>query len=645
MTTGAMQKQLAADLFSPIRISGLTIKNRIIMPALVLNYPFSGFDVGEEWAQFYHRRAVGGTGLIIVGTCYVDPAGKQDAHQIGVDRDEWIPALEKIARAIKSGGAVPALQLNHAGRYAKKSISGFDPVAPSAIASRYTKEVPRELPAGEVEAIIASFAAAARRARIAGFEAIELLGATGYLISQFLSPLTNQRTDRFGGTEEKRRTFVKEIIGAIKQAVGPDFPLIFRQSSTDNMPGGMDADDQLNLSKALKQWGVHLLNITAGWHDAPVHQIGPSVAHGHFIPYATRIRQAVNLPVSCAVRITTPDLARRVIAENQLDMVTIARALIADPDWPNKAQAGADESIRQCICCCNCFDRAFAREQIECSINPALDNDALSPAKNPKRILVVGAGPAGMEAARILARRGHRVTVLEKNQPGGRLGTAARPPYKSEIYNLVRFHIYELKALNIPVVGEVDFNNLAANYDGVVLSAGAEERTLAIKGMENMPVYSSTHVLDGTAIPEGPVVIVGAGEVGCETADYLRTLNYEVSIVEIQARPLPDMGITLRWVLLNRLKESGVKIYTSSSVAEIEPGLVVVQAPDKTLEIEARSLILAVGFKAAENAVMGPVRNSGLPYYVIGDQKFPRRIKDAVHEGYRAGTAWVDGLE
>ncbi|ABB32420.1 NADH-dependent flavin oxidoreductase, Oye family, and FAD-dependent pyridine nucleotide-disulfide oxidoreductase family protein [Geobacter metallireducens GS-15] len=636
----------APDLFSPITISGLTIKNRIIMPAFILNYPIDGYDISDEWLRFYRRRAKGGAGLIIVGACHVDPAGRQDEHQIGADRDEWLPSLEKVARAIKEGGAVPALQLNHAGRYAKKAINGgLDPVAPSALPSRYTKELPHELTTAEVEGIIESFAAAAGRAKRAGFEAVEFLGATGYLISQFLSPLTNQRTDRFGGDEEKRRTFIREVIAAVKREVGHDFPLIFRMSSTDNMPGGMDDADHRNFAIELEKWGIHLLNVTAGWHDAPVHQIGPSVPQGHFIPYATKIKEVVSIPVSCAVRITEPQMARQVIAEGKLDMVTLGRALIVDPDWPNKTQAGKDESIRPCISCCNCFDRAFARDRIECSLNADLTDDgSLPPAKPKKRILVVGGGPAGMEAARVLATRGHKVTLLEKNrQTGGRLGTAAAPPHKSEIAGLIRYLTHELAGLKVPVVAETDFSRLSENFDAVILATGAKERTILINGMEQVPCYTSSEILDGTVSPDNPVVIIGAGLVGGETADYLSSKGFDVSLVEIRPKPLADMGATLRWVLLDHLNKGGVNIHTSSSVQEIKDGKAVIQTLEGVITVPLGCLVISVGFES-DDLLVGDLDRAGLPYCIIGDKKSPRRIKDAIHEGFLAATHWVDSI-
>lgn len=641
----ALDKSPAADLFSPIQIHGLTVRNRIIMPAFILNYPFEGYNIGQDWLEFYQRRAEGGVGMIIVGACHVEPAGKQDEHQIGADCDEWIPALEKIAKVIKAGGAVPVLQLNHAGRYSKKKISGVDPVAPSAIASRYTKELPHELTTSEVESIIESFGDAARRAKVAGFEAVEFLGATGYLISQFLSPLTNQRTDRFGGSKEKRRTFVKEMIAAVKKQVGADFPLIFRISSTDNMPGGMDDADQRNLAVELEKWGIHLLNVTAGWHDAPIPQIAPSVPHGHFIPYAAKMKQKVTIPVSCAVRITEPEMARQVIADGTLDMVTIGRALIADPDWPKKAEAYRDELIRSCIACCNCFDRAFARDQIECSLNASLGQDPAPAIDASKHILVIGGGPAGMEAARVLAQRGYRVTLQEKREGvGGRLGTAAAPPDKSDIGKLIRYLKAQLKELQVEVITSADTPDIAGNYDGVVLATGAKERSLQITGMDKVPCYFSSQILDGEVSPQGPVLIVGAGLVGGETADFLSDKGYEVSVVELRPQPLADMGASLRWVLLGKLAKAGVKIHTSSSIQEIRDGQAIIQTPEETISIPVGCLILSVGFEA-DDQLLDELEESATPYCVIGDKKTPRRIKEAMHEGYWAATTWVDGLD
>jgi 2,4-dienoyl-CoA reductase (NADPH2) len=632
------------SLSSPIMIGNVKVKNRIIMPAFILNFPIHGFKVSDEWKQFYLRRAEGGVGLMIVGACHVHPAGRQDEFQIGADHDDWLPQLEEIAGLIKKGGAVPALQLNHAGRYSLRKVTGMDPVAPSAIASRYTKETPRELTTGEVEEVIESFSDAAVRARNAGFEAVELLGATGYLISQFLSAVTNQRTDRFGGEFEDRLTFVKELVLGIKEKAGEDYPVIFRLSSKDNIPGGLEAEDQLQVAVKLAEWGVQLMNVTAGWHDAAVHQIGPSVPHGNFIPYAAKIKEAIDIPVSCAMRITTPELAESAVSDGRLDMVTLGRAIIADPDWANKALDGDYDAIRYCICCCHCFDVAFSRSQTECSVNAELGKERLQKAKAAKKILVIGGGPAGMEAARVLALRGHSVALHEKGSSlGGKLGIASAPPDKDEIAKLSDFQQYDLNRLGVTIKLNEDSKEFDG-YDGIIVATGGKERTISIKGMDAIPVYPAGQILSGSVEPKDPVIIVGAGIVGGETAAYLSAKGHTVSLVEILDRPLMDMGPSLRWVLLGRLKKAGVNIYTSSTVSEVSRDGVVVQTQDGEKTLEAGALVIAVGYEP-DAGLIDELKKTDIPFCVIGDSRSPRRIKDAVHEGFWAATDWVDELE
>lgn len=638
------QSNPKADLFSPIDIKGMVVRNRIILPALILNYPLDGTKPGPQWEAFYRRRAKGGAGLIIVGACYVHRAGQMDRHQLGADSDEWQDALATFARAIKEEGATAALQLNHAGRYSRRDITGMDPVAPTALASRYTKETPRELSTDEVGEVIACFARAAALARKSGYDAVEILAANGYIISQFLSPLTNRRNDRYGPGMEGGMVFIQELVEAIKAEAGDDFPLIFRLSSIDNIPGGLDDHDQRRVASKLAQWGAALLNVTAGWHDAMVPQIASTVPQGNFIPYAAKIKSQVDIPVSCAVRITDPKMAREAVASGRLDMVTMARALMADPDWPNKAQAGQDQDIRSCICCCHCFDTAFARSRIDCSINADLTGAEPAPAVDPKRILVMGGGPGGMEAARVMAERGHRVVICEKEAGlGGKLIQAAAPPHKQEIMGLVRYLSGQLEKLGVEV--RLNCLNLddAASFDGIVAAGGGVDRVLPIKGIDKLPLYMSSDILVGMAEPRGPVVVVGAGLVGAETADYLSTRGLEVSLVEIQKRPLADMGISTRWVLLGRLKAAGVRFHTSSQVKEIRKNQVVIDTPEGEKTLKAGCLVMAVG-SAPGSELEEAVKATGVPYCLIGDQKEPRRIREAIKEGYRAAMEWVDTL-
>lgn len=647
-------------LFSPIRIRSMEVKNRIIMPAMILNYPIENYTLSPEWCEFYARGARGGAGLIICGATYSEISGKQDEHQLGADCDEWLPALGQIADVIHANGAKAAVQLNHAGRYSWESVTGVHPVAPSAIYTQYTKLVPRELATDEVEQIVLNFADAALRCKRAGFDAVELLGATGYLISQFLSPLTNKREDRYGGSFDKRLTFVHELVRTIKARTGEDYPLIFRLSSTDNMPGGLDADDERRVAVKLAEWGVDLLNVTAGWHDSPVHQIGPSVPHGHFVPLAAKIKQEVAIPVSCAFRITGPELARELIESGQLDMVTTARALLADPEWPNKARAGRDEAIRRCVVCCHCFDMGFKRDVTECAINPELGRKPLERTRSPKNILVIGAGASGLEAARILKLRGHDVTVIEKSDRiGGKLELAAAAPYKDEFRNLIRYFEFEMKDLGITVLKNTEFEDVTLDaFDGVIVAAGSYPRRISIKGEENIAVYMAHDVLLKKVKPEGPVVILGAGLVGGETADLLIEDGIEVSLVDMVAKPFADMGATLKWVMTGRLRKAKVKIYMESTIAEVSKGRVhikhdttaevgtgevIISRDDPITVVPANSVVIAAGY-ISEERVIDRIKKARLPFIRTGDAIRSRNLRDAVLEGYKAATEWVDGI-
>lgn len=638
----------------------MEIKNRIIMPAMILNYPIENHTLAPEWCEFYARGARGGAGLIICGATYSEIAGKQDEHQLGADCDEWLPALRQIADVIHANGAKAAVQLNHAGRYSWKSVTGVHPVAPSPIYTQYTKLVPRELATDEVEQVIANFADAALRCRRAGFDAVELLGATGYLISQFLSPLTNQRQDKYGGSFDQRLTFVRELVRAIKTRTGEDYPLIFRLSSTDNMPGGLDADDERRVAVKLAEWGVDLLNVTAGWHDSPVHQIGPSVPHGHFVPLAAKIKQEVDIPVSCAFRITGPELARELIESGQLDMVTTARALLADPEWPNKAKAGRDDAIRRCVVCCHCFDMGFKRDVTECAVNPELGRKPLERTRSPKNILVVGAGASGLEAARVLKLRGHEVTVIEKTgRIGGKLELAAAAPHKGEFLNLIRYFEFEMRNLGVTVRTNTEIGDVALDaFDGVIVAAGSYPRQLSIKGDGSVPIYMAHDVLLKKVRPEGPVVILGAGLVGGETADLLIEDGIEVALVDKVAKPFTEMGATLKWVMTGRLRKAKVGMFMESTIAEVSKGKVyikhdtmaevendeaIISRDDPMTIVPAKSLIIAAGY-ISEDDMIDRIQRAKLPFIRTGDAIRSRNLRDAVLEGYKAATEWVDRI-
>ncbi len=382
-------------LFEPIRVGNLQLGNRICMPAMHLNMT-TDFTVSERMLAFYRERAEGGAGLIIVGYATVDKlSGNRTC--LGAHDDAFIPGLASLAQTIRTGGSKAALQLNHAGRYNYSFLLGKkEPVAPSAVASKLTRETPRELTPDEVTEVIEAFGRAAARARQAGFDAVELLAGTGYLISQFLSPLTNQRTDGYGGSLTNRMRFGVEVVQAVRRHAGEDFPLLARINGNDFMPGGIGRRDQQRFAKALVDAGVDALNVNVGWHEARVPQIVSSVPRGVFRYLVRGIKQHVDVPVMAGHRINDPKLARRLIRQGDCDLVSIGRGLIADPFLPEKARRGHETAILHCVACGQgCLDNVFRLRPVQCLCNPRAGYERerkVEPASEPRRVMVVGGG-------------------------------------------------------------------------------------------------------------------------------------------------------------------------------------------------------------------------------------------------------------
>jgi 2,4-dienoyl-CoA reductase (NADPH2) len=423
-------------LFEPIKVGTLEVKNRIFMPAMHMSMCHN-YVVTDQLIAFYAERARGGAGIITVGYAGVDSLSANPAH-IGAHSDEFLPGLTRLATAIKASGACAAVQINHAGRYNYSFfLEGKPPVAPSAVPSRLTGEVPRELEHAEIKATINSFAETASRVKRAGFDAVEVLAGTGYLISEFLSPLTNFRTDEYGGSLENRMRFGLEVVKAVKEATGDTFPLVVRTNGNDFMPEGVGRDDLLRFAVALEAAGADALSINVGWHEASVPQIITKVPRGAFAYLSRSIKEQVSIPVIAGHRINDPQIARKLIADDFCDMTAMGRALIADPDLPNKAQRRHEEKIVHCVACAQgCFDHLFVGKHVECLCNPKAGHELeVSGGKstNQLNVVVVGGGAAGMAPAVSAAEKGHAVTLYEKNIClGGQLSLAGAPPGRQE---------------------------------------------------------------------------------------------------------------------------------------------------------------------------------------------------------------------
>jgi len=658
-------------LFSPIKIGPVEVRNRIAMPAFGLLYAEKR-QCSQRMVDFYEARAKGGCGLLIVGGIGIDFLGSGWAMPT-LEADEYIPGFAKLAQACLRHGAKVFVQLFHSGRYQHSMlINGQKAVAPSAVASRYTKEEPRELKREEILEIEEKYAAAAERAKKAGLDGVEVIASAGYLISQFLSPLTNLRTDDYGGGFENRVRFGREVIEKVRGRVGRDFAVTVRVAGNDFMPGSNRNPESAETCKVFVKAGADAINVTGGWHETQVPQLPMMVPRGAFVYLAGGIRRAVSVPVLASNRIVAPAQAEEILADGLADMLCVGRAQIADPEWANKAREGRAEEIRPCVGCMQgCMDRIFSGKPLACLCNPQAGYEAerkLEPAATKKRIVVIGAGPGGLEAACTAARRGHQVTVLEKSKTiGGQLPLVAAPPGREEFGSLLKFYQAEVKRLKIAVkLGKPATAAMVKRMkpDAVIVATGSEAIVPPIPGVDRPEVVTAWAALSGQAELGRRVAVIGGGAVGVETAIFIaakgtlpaevlkflfiheaediETLkklavhgSREVAILEMLPRVGQDLGQTSRWVLMKELKTLGVDTLTGAKVTEIKAGEVLYQSGDQTRSLACDSVVLALGSRSVDGLAM-ELEQSGLLVRKVGDTISPRKVMDAVHEGFLA---------
>jgi 2,4-dienoyl-CoA reductase-like NADH-dependent reductase (Old Yellow Enzyme family) len=427
-------------LFEPISIRGVTIPNRVVMPSMTTRLATADGTVTPELIRYYLARAEGGTGLVTVEMCSPEPAGRHRRHELGIFHDRFLPGLQELTSRLKAAGTCPAIQIGHAGGHTREDVTGLPPVAPSALPHQVQEVdvrtvVPVALTPDGIRAIRAAFAAAAERAKRAGFEVVEIHGAHGYLIAQFLSRLDNHRTDAYGGSLANRARFGLEVLEACRKQVG-DLPLIFRFSADEYAPGGLSLDEAREMAPWFVEAGADALHVTGGCYrsrPSGALMIPPmGYPDATFLHLARAIKARVAVPVIAVGRLHDPAFAAGLLTDGQADMVALGRQLIADPEWPRKVREGRLDEIRPCVACNTCVDGMREGARLQCLVNPLAAREPefeLHPARRPRNVLVVGGGPAGMEAARVLARRGHRVTLVERERElGGQLRLAARAP-------------------------------------------------------------------------------------------------------------------------------------------------------------------------------------------------------------------------
>lgn len=639
-------------LFEPIAIGPVRLKNRLVMAPMGTNYADNQGAVTPRQIAHYTERARYGVGMITVEVTGVSATGKIITHQLGAHNDDFVPGLTTLAKAIKEHGCRSALQLHHAGRRAASKLNdGAIPVAPSAIpcagaTKTYTREVPKELPVDEIETIVEEFANAALRAKIAGFDAVELHGAHGYLIAQFLSPISNKRTDKYGGTLENRTRFATEIIASIKDKVGDDYPVLIKLSIDEYLPGGLTTDDTSIIAKILHHAGVNAIIASAGHTGAIAEGFyrscpGASFPRGCHVHLAEAIKKVVGIPVGAIGRINDPVLAENILRESKADLIYMGRALLADPELPVKAMQGRFKDIRTCIACSICNKTMWEEENMRCAVNATQgkeETDQIVAAEKPKKVMVVGGGPAGMEAARVASLRGHKVFLYEKlEQLGGQLPLAAIPPHKDEIPNFVRYLAIQIRKLGVSIeVGkEVTLETVEQlRPDVVIVATGSVPGVPRIPGVGGENVVLADDILTEKAqVKDAAVVILGGGIIGCETGELLAAKGMKVTIVRRRPEIAEGMEETARLLLKKRLTQYGATILTGARVQRITHEGVVLEDGSK---IMADTVVLAAGRKA-DSALTQSLKDTVREIYAIGDCVQPRMIIDAIEEGAAVG--------
>lgn len=657
-------------LFEPITINKVEIPNRLVMPAMGLLYT-QDYSFNDRLQAFYRTRAHGGVGLMTIGPLCIDKVGGAP-FIASIMRDEDVEPLKKFIDEIhRDTGCKVATQLFHQGRMSPSFLWGEEPIAPSPIPSVIMKHTPREMTKEDIERTIDLFGQAARRAKEAGFDHVEAVGCTGYLIAQFVSPLTNHRTDEYGGSLENRMRFGVEVMRRMRAEVGPDVAIGIRIAGNDFMEGGNTNVEQAEFAAALEKAGADAINVTGGWHETNVPQLTTNVPAGVFTYLASGVKDRVGVPVFASNRLGDPYNAEKVLRAGHADMICWGRPLIADPDLPNKVKEGRLDEIIYCIACNQgCFDSVFSGGAVHCVINPTAgrENDfKIEKTGKPKKVMVAGGGPGGMEFALTAAYRGHDVTLYEKDgRLGGQINLAKVPPGKKDLQYLIDSLEKRMRKYGVDVRlnRKVDAELVAREKPDVLVAAsGATPLKLNIPGVDKPHVVDAWDVLNDAVNDIGKnVVVVGGNATGCETAHYIASMGAvdqeaftflmyhsaeqtdfvknllhksgrNITVIEMEGRMAGNVGKTQRWSLIKSLRLSGIGLQTGARLLEIRDDEVVIEYGDKTETIPADTVVMAVG-SVPVNGLVKAVDGSGVQVVTIGDAKQPRKITEAIHEGF-----------
>lgn len=632
-------------LLASARFGRLEVKNRFVMPPMVRNYADQNGLVTPRYLAHIERIAKGGVGTMILEASYVNKGGKGFANQLGIHEDACIPGLRKLAEAAHRHGAKVGIQIFHGGRQVSSQISGSKPVAPSAIPDPTVNEAPHALTKAEIQRLVADFGAAAGRARKAGLDFVEIHGAHGYLITQFLSPFSNKRTDEYGGNPAKRLRFLSEVYAAVRKTVGDDFTVTLRLSGDEYVPGGLHKQDTVRISKAMEKLGINAIHVSAGNYASYAKGILiPPMAKkdGLLIELAAAVKRAVKIPVIAVAKIRTPEMAERVLARGKADFIAVGRMLLADPDYPKKIAAGKMNEVNGCIACNQgCIGRLFAQQDVWCTVNPACGREESYGAKpaRKRKILVVGGGPAGLSAAKAAAERGHDVVLYEKEaELGGQLTIAGSLPFREDWLALKGRLVADMARLRVQVFTGTEFEPAmaaGAGFDQAIIAMGSTAVKPNIPGVGRMNVMVSRDLLAGWATTKGKVVVVGGGCAGAQTAEALAKKGHATTLIEASGDIAAEAPVDDRMLLLGRLDDLGVKILRETKLMSVGTKNVVVEGPKGAKTLAADTVVLCLG-SFPNDGLAEELKKHVRRVDVVGDAAKPRRVTDAIAEGANA---------
>ena len=655
-------------LFEPLKIGNLVVPNRMFMPAMHLGMSPTGMP-SEDFIEFYNRVSSGGAGMVVIGGAAVNRAGAEPLMLL-LYKEQHSKVLSRVVEVIKKNGSVPVVQLFHAGRYAFAEFNGVPAVSSSAVKSPITHQIPEPLSVPGIKQTIEDFVKSARLAVDAGFEAIEIIMSAGYLVNQFLSPAVNRRDDQYGGPFENRIRFAVELIDQLKSEIS--VPIGIRLSGADMVPGGNPPDIQVEVAKVLVKHGVEWIDVTGGWHESHIPQITFDVPEAGYAFLARLVKEAVDVPVVASNRIRDPEVAENLIKWGYADAVNLGRQLLADPQYPEKLKEGRAWDIRPCLSCNQgCLDKVFSGQAVDCVVNPSISiPDNLHTIK--KRVAIVGAGPAGLEAATYLARQNIDVTLYEKSDHiGGQVVLAAAGFGRREFYRLIDYYeaqINHYDNINVQFNTTIDDSRDFERFDALIWTGGAYPRTLEFEG--NGEVVTAWDVLSGKVDVGRRVLIVGGGPTGMEVAIHLaiegamtpEQLHFhmffnsfdpdlltkelykgwrDVYVVELRGKLGLGIGVSTRWVTLKVANNLGILGFTSSRLTFWDGSTAIIKTPSDDVTLDIDNVVIAAGVVPNKPAFLDDL---DIPVEIAGDARAIGDIASAIRSARIATNRLLNNL-